>query len=462
MKRLVVIGDVLLDRDVEGTVERLCPDAPVPVVDQQHVTERPGGAGLAATLAALDSDVEVTLVAPVADDTGGRTLRRLLENARVTVCDWHDPGLTAEKERVHVSGRPIVRIDRGGHRRVLPAPPPTVSECVERADAVLVSDYGRGVTDDRSVRAALAKAIVEGVPVIWDPHPRGAAPVPGVAVATPNLAELALADADHHSDHDIAGPAGGDLERLVARARRVRTRWSTGAVCVTRGAAGAVLVMGDGAPLVVPVDEPVTELADACGAGDAFASACAAAFAGGAVGSEAIQRGVARAAAFVRAGGALAASADARVRSAPSSVAATDGTTVATGGCFDLLHAGHVATLQRARLLGDRLVVLLNGDRSVHRLKGPGRPIQSAEDRAAVLRSLSCVDDVVVFDEDTPVAALRALRPAVFVKGGDYSSTEIPEAPVLAEWGGVVVTVPYLAGRSTTGLVHQMGAAGVV
>ena len=127
---------------------------------------------------------------------------------------------------------------------------------------------------------------------------------------------------------------------------------------------------------------------------------------------------------------------------------------VATGGCFDLLHPGHVSVLEAARRLGDCLIVCLNSDRSVHRLKGPGRPLQSEQDRATVLRALRCVDEVVVFDEDTPVETLRTLRPDVWVKGGDYAGIELPEAAVLAEWGGVAVTVPYQAGRSTTGLVE--------
>ena len=136
-------------------------------------------------------------------------------------------------------------------------------------------------------------------------------------------------------------------------------------------------------------------------------------------------------------------------------VRAAGGTVVATGGCFDLLHAGHVSLLNAARSLGDRLVVLLNSDRSVARLKGPDRPIQSEDDRREVLLALGCVDDVVIFDEDTPVAALERLRPQVWVKGGDYSGLDLPESAVLSRWGGQAVTVPYLSGRSTTRLIME-------
>jgi rfaE bifunctional protein nucleotidyltransferase chain/domain len=136
-------------------------------------------------------------------------------------------------------------------------------------------------------------------------------------------------------------------------------------------------------------------------------------------------------------------------------VRATGGVVVATGGCFDLLHAGHVATLRAARALGDCLVVLCNSDESIRRLKGDGRPLQSAADRAAVLEALDCVDAVEVFDTDTPVPALDALRPDIFAKGGDYAIDDLPEAAALARWGGQAVVLPYLAGRSTTRLVQE-------
>ncbi|HEX2179216.1 MAG TPA: D-glycero-beta-D-manno-heptose 1-phosphate adenylyltransferase, partial [Actinomycetota bacterium] len=141
-------------------------------------------------------------------------------------------------------------------------------------------------------------------------------------------------------------------------------------------------------------------------------------------------------------------------------VKATGGTVVATGGCFDLLHTGHIQTLQSARALGDCLIVTLNSDRSVARLKGPDRPLVGEEERAAVLAALGCVDAVVVFDEDTPERALEALKPDVFVKGGDYALTEIPEKQLLESWGGQVAIVPYLKGRSTSALIRRMAGSG--
>jgi rfaE bifunctional protein nucleotidyltransferase chain/domain len=167
---------------------------------------------------------------------------------------------------------------------------------------------------------------------------------------------------------------------------------------------------------------------------------------------------------FVAAGGAAAVPVP--TRAAPpvpedvvQRVRAAGGTVVATGGCFDLLHAGHVALLRAARALGDCLVVCLNSDDSVRRLKGPSRPLVPAVDRARVLQALEYVDAVMVFDEDTPVDVLRRIRPDVWAKGGDYAGTDVPESAVLEEWGGQAVVLPYLKGRSTTGLVRTAAGA---
>jgi rfaE bifunctional protein nucleotidyltransferase chain/domain len=210
---------------------------------------------------------------------------------------------------------------------------------------------------------------------------------------------------------------------------------------------------------------------DPCGAGDRFAVAAAAALGEGLVTTEAVQTAVHRAAEYVAAGGPASlpptrAPYDASRAPYGTSRASLDagefaervraqgGTVVATGGCFDLLHAGHVATLEAARRLGDCLVVLVNSDDSVRRLKGPARPLVPVADRVRVLEALECVDAVLVFDEDTPVEAIRQVRPHVWAKGGDYAGYEVPEARTLAEWGGQAVVLPYLQGRSTTALVQ--------
>ena len=446
---LVVVGDALLDVDLVGTASRLTPDAPVPVVEDVETRERPGGASLAAVLAAASRDV--VLVAPMADDEGAERLRALLDG-RVQLIPVPAGGGTAVKRRVRVGGHSVVRIDSGDPVVRLRALPAEAEEAIRTAGAVLVADYGRGTTAADDVRAALTAA--HG-PVVWDPHPRGADPVPSARLVTPNGAEAARVAVAAGLD-----VVGDGLAAVGARAEALIRHWEVGAVAVTLGARGALLSYGEGAPMVVPA-VPVTG-GDPCGAGDAFAAAAAQALADGAVTGEAVSAAVAAASAFVARGGASAWDADEpNVVAEPGAdgviarVRAAGGTVVATGGCFDLLHPGHVATLRAARGLGDCLVVCINSDASVRRLKGPARPLVTAADRARVLEALEFVDAVEVFDEDTPAEVLDRLRPDVWAKGGDYAGADLPEAAVLRRWGGQAVVLPYLDGHSTTALVAR-------
>jgi D-beta-D-heptose 7-phosphate kinase/D-beta-D-heptose 1-phosphate adenosyltransferase len=467
---LVVIGDTLLDRDVDGSVSRVCPDAPVPVLDERSTTDRPGGAGLAALLAAA-LGFDVTLVTALADDAGGARLRELVAAAGVRVHALPIAGPTAEKIRLRAGGQTLLRLDRGGAVQPPGEPPQAVLAALRGAGAILVSDYGRGVAGQPVLRRAIA-GLATSVPVVWDPHPRGPGAVVGVRLVTPNEAEVLALTEQRAEEH-----RGGSRLNTVARsAHELCRRWRAGAAVVTMGARGALLCHPGGAPLMVAA--PTGSAGggvDTCGAGDRFAAAAAAALARGALVSEAVQDAVRQASAYVAAGGParLTAVASRTVPSAGRTVPSADtadgfaeaaavvakvrasgGTVVATGGCFDLLHAGHLATLQAARRLGDCLIVCLNSDRSVAGLKGPDRPLTSQHDRGRLLMALDCVDAVIVFDESTPNAVLSRLRPDIWVKGGDYggggAGTDLPEAELVRRWGGQTVIVPYLDGRSTT------------
>ncbi|MGY1682958.1 D-glycero-beta-D-manno-heptose 1-phosphate adenylyltransferase [Geodermatophilus sp. SYSU D01176] len=455
---LVVVGDALLDVDLVGTASRLTPDAPVPVVEDVETRERPGGAALAAVIAARATRREVVLVTPMADDEDADRLRALLAG-RVRLVEIPATGGTVVKRRVRVGDHSVARIDSGAPVAGLGALPDEAAAAVRDAAAVLVADYGRGTTADPAVRALLGEA---GGPVVWDPHPRGADPVPSVRLVTPNGAEAARVAALAGMAAGVAADGDG-LAAVGARAEALIRHWGVGAVAVTLGARGALLSYGEGAPMVVPAT-PVTG-GDPCGAGDSFAAAAAIALADGAVTGEAVAAAVAFAGGFVARGGASAW--DASDTGRPDVVAepgadgviarvrAAGGTVVATGGCFDLLHPGHVATLRAARGLGDCLVVCINSDDSVRRLKGPSRPLVTAADRARVLGALEFVDAVVVFDEDTPAEVIGRLRPDVWAKGGDYAGADLPEAAVLRGWGGQAVVLPYLDGHSTTALVER-------
>ena len=450
---LVVIGDTLLDIDLHGRAGRLTPDAPVPVLDELVEHPRPGGAGLAALMAATQG-AEVVLVTALGHDDAGARVRMLLERAGVEVRTLPYDGPTPVKERVRAGGQSLLRLDRGVGDGTVGEPDGSLADVLSGASAVLVSDYGRGVSGVPALRGWLAQ--VSGrVPVVWDPHVRGADPVPGVRLVTPNESEAA----DFASRLD-ASAAGRSLARASRHADVLVSGWHAQAVVVTLGERGALLSYGAGAPAVLPAP-PVTAL-DTCGAGDRFAVSAALALASGAVTAEAVEAAVHDAARYVGAGGPASLVPQAHVpaprsesaEEAARRVRAGGGTVVATGGCFDLLHAGHVASLRAARSLGDCLVVCLNSDESVRRLKGPGRPLVPAPDRARVLEALECVDAVLVFDDDTPVEALRRLRPQVWAKGGDYAGQDLPESAVLGEWGGQAVVLPYLDGRSTTSLVR--------
>ena len=445
-RRLVVVGDALLDRDVAGRAERLSPDAPVPVVDVEGETVRPGGAGLAAALAAADGHA-VTLVAAVAGDKAGDEMRAALAERGVDLLALGLDGPTPEKVRVLAGARPVARLDRGDRGARVGEPDAAALRALRDAGVVLVSDYGRGVAAQATVREQLA-ALPAAIPVVWDPHPKGPAPIPGVTLATPNQAEgRRFADAD-----DDAPPA--------AVAAVLRERWDAVAVALTLGAGGAVLAHGGGTPMLVPAHP--ARGGDPCGAGDRFASTAAAALGAGALPSEAVVTAVDAATAFVAAGGASAQGPTPNAqRPTPDPFALANrvrsdgGTVVATGGCFDVLHAGHVALLERARRLGDCLIVCLNSDASVRRLKGADRPVSPEGDRVAVLEALQCVDAVAVFDEDTPEPVLDRLRPHVWAKGGDYAGADLPEAELVASWGGQALVLPYIAGRSSSRLIER-------
>jgi rfaE bifunctional protein nucleotidyltransferase chain/domain len=464
---LCVVGDALLDVDWNGTVDRVCRDAPAPVLETPAERARPGGAALAAVLAAA-SGARVTLVTALSDDADGHRLADLLRGAAVRIVDLGLDGPTPVKLRLRAGEQSIARVDKGCSPIVPPGPwSSAAGAAIAEADALLVSDYGRGVAALPEVAAVVSS--FPG-PTVWDPHRNGPRPPIATTLATPN----------HVEAHHLAGYAGPPPDRLpevVALARSLTARLGCRAA-VTAGLLGAVVTDGRSAPTVVPT---IPVHGDACGAGDQFAASAVLALAEGACVVTAVERAVADARAFVAggdeaamrgSGSAALAGHDPVVRLHPVPMAAaTDtaataaavrragGLVIAAGGCFDVLHTGHVRLLEEARQLGDYLVVCLNGDDSVRRLKGPGRPLNLAEDRATVLRSLASVDAVIVFDEDTPCRVLRALRPHLFVKGADYRGVDLEEREVLAEWGGQVVLLPLIGGRSTTRLISAAADA---
>jgi bifunctional ADP-heptose synthase (sugar kinase/adenylyltransferase) len=345
---LVVVGDLLLDREVVGTVDRLCPEAPVPVLAERSIVDRPGGAGLAALFAAAGagddepgpggsdgSGREVVLVTAVSADAGGDRLRELLARTGVRLVELPLDGPTPEKIRLRAGDHLLLRLDRGDGDGEVGTAPAEALDAIRSAGTVLVSDYGRGIIAHPQVRAALTERAGR-VPVVWDPHPRGDTPVPATRLVTPNRSEAAgfvstLGAGGWRADsaggewslvgltmnHNGNGNGNGhkrpgarrdrsaaDLAAAANAAIRLRRVWSAGAVVVTLADKGAVLSDGVHPPLLVP--PPFPAHGDSCGAGDRFASAAAAALADGQPVLEAVTTAVTAATAFVAAGGALA------------------------------------------------------------------------------------------------------------------------------------------------------------
>jgi rfaE bifunctional protein nucleotidyltransferase chain/domain len=446
---LTVIGDALLDRDWEGGVERITPDAPAMVFEESTRTVRPGGAALAASLA-VDSGTAVTLVAAVGVEGAGAELRELLDAAGVEIVDV-DPGArTAEKIRIRAGGQTLLRIDRRPATSAHLSTAAAVA-ALEACDGVLVADYGGAIASDLRLRPLLEDA-ARSRPVVWDPHPRGATPVRGVDTVTPNVREAA-------AFAGMATPGPHDVQEITAIAGAVLARWGS-AIAVTAGELGAVLLEPAQPPHYVSTT-PVR--GDPCGAGDQLAASYTRERARGGSRHEALITAVADARRFVAGGAANVRPlrpVDEPALQVAERARAEGRRVVLASGCFDLLHAGHVQLLQQARRLGDHLVVAINSDASVRRLKGAHRPIVPQHDRMETLRALECVDAVMVFEEDTPAATIDRLRPHVYVKGDDYAGRPLPEQAVLSRHGVQLVLIPLKHGRSTSSLVERAASGG--
>jgi D-beta-D-heptose 7-phosphate kinase/D-beta-D-heptose 1-phosphate adenosyltransferase len=469
-RAVLVLGEAILDTYLEGAATRLCPEAPAPVVSLAERRDLPGGAAnTAANARALGG--RVSFLAAAGTDREGDTLREALSGAgvpteHVLAC----PGRrTLAKTRVLAGGQTLLRIDQGSTGDLDPAAEAALlarlAELFPAADAVVVSDYRYGVVTPRVLRA-LAELRARHPRVLVADSPRlhlfGDLGLTAAKLNYPEAAALlgvmALPDGAARAD-GLAGHADRLLELT-----------GTCCVAVTLDSDGALLLERGRAPhrIAGPGVRPTC----AAGAGDTFTAALALALAAGAEARQAAALASAAAAvAVAKEGTAVCTAAELRGQLAAGGKFVADlgqlaqrvaahkregRRVVLTNGCFDLLHRGHVTLLGQARALGDVLVVALNTDDGVRRLKGPGRPVNPLEDRAGVLAALACVDHLTAFGEDTPCEVIRALKPDVFVKGGDYTRERLPEVPLVEELGGVVRILTYLEERSTTGIIRKI------
>ena len=469
--RVLVVGDIMLDRYVSGEVRRISPEAPIPVLRAQARRRVLGGAGnVAQNVASLGA--LAALVGVVGDDPAATEIADMLaETPAIAGRLIPIAGRpTAVKTRFMAGGHQLLRldeevaepIDAGTEDRVLAA----IAEALPDVGVVVLSDYGKGVLTDRVLREVIAMARAAGTPVIADPKRADFTAYTGVDLLTPNALEVTQA----------TGIATGDDDSAAAAGQAARAQAAAGAVLVTRSEKGMSLVWEGAAPLHVPTR--ARAVADVSGAGDTVVAALAVALAAGAslpqaaalanvaagiavgkLGTATVLRAELADALHSHAAHAL----DHKVvdrETAIERVAAwrRAGLKVGfTNGVFDLIHPGHVRSLALARAACDRLVVALNTDASVRRLKGPTRPVQTETARATVMAAMEAVDLVLLFGEDTPLEIITALLPDVLVKGADYKPEDVVGADVVQAHGGRLVLIPLEAGHSTTGTIQRIG-----
>lgn len=474
-RRVLCVGDVMEDRFIYGEVKRISPEAPVPVVRITRESKALGGAGnVVRNLTALGASC--AFVAMIGDDRAGREVTELLA-AMPTVEPYLRVTRTREttiKNRFFsLDGHHLLRADRETTTPIVAAEVEHLARAAidqaAGADIIVLSDYAKGIFAGDLARRVINTAAKAGKSVIVDPKGTDYGRYAGADVITPNRAELAEA---------TGLPVDGD-DAIVAAARKLLADTGIRAAVVTRSSDGMTVVSGDGLVMHLPAES--REISDVTGAGDTVVATLAVALSAGASLVDAARlANVAAGVVVARHGTAVAAVADigqalmhrdlAMVESKcvdlATAVARVDdwrrrGLKVGyTNGCFDLLHPGHVSLLAQARAACDRLIVGLNSDASVKRLKGEGRPVQSETARAAVMASIGHVDLVAIFDEDTPLRQIEALKPDVLVKGSDYSRATVIGADVVERHGGRVILADLMPAFSTTATIAALKRGG--
>ena len=460
---VLVVGDIMLDRYWHGGTSRISPEAPVPVVKVDHIEERPGGAGnVALNVASLGA--ECCLVGLTGNDEPSQALQQTLSSANIN-CQFvrDDSVATITKLRIISRHQQLIRLDfedaQDDYAEI--SLEQTVMDQLEQANLLLLSDYAKGAI--KQPQALIAAAKLAGIPILVDPKGTDFARYRGATLLTPNF----------HEFEAVVGTCKDD-STIIARARDLIAEHDLQALLVTRGEHGMTLVQKDDqdahhfpakAKEVYDVtgagDTVIATLASSLAAGEDLVTATAlanlaAGIVVGKLGTAAINRVELRRATLGDSETGLGVVSEEQLATAMASAKADGERIVMTNGCFDILHSGHVHYLNQARELGDRLIVAVNDDDSVTRLKGPGRPVNSVERRMAVLAGLCAVDWVVSFSEDTPERVISQLLPDVLVKGGDYKVEEIAGGKQVMANGGEVKILGFVDGVSTTGIIDAM------
>jgi D-beta-D-heptose 7-phosphate kinase/D-beta-D-heptose 1-phosphate adenosyltransferase len=467
--KVLVVGDIMLDRYIVGDVERISPEAPVPVLRHVHRYERPGGAAnVAMNLAGLGC--QALLAGFWGGDAEGRELTQLMGQAGVdtrgvvegtlpTISKTRIVGRTQQMMRLDVESRepvPQEEMDRLLGR---------LDELVREADAVVLSDYAKGALTTEICAAVIRAARAGGKPVLADPKTRDFAKYEGATTVCPNLGELAAA----------TGVESFRTEALLEAGQELVRRNGFEYLVVTMSEKGISVLRPDGKDFYSPAR--AREVFDVSGAGDTVIATLAAALAGGLAIETAVELANVAAGLVVGKVGTVPIARHELITELTPSAGYSTGekvlelqqlqmrirnwresgeTIVFTNGCFDILHVGHITLLEECRRFGSKLVLGLNADASISRLKGPERPIVKEMERARVMAALAAIDAVVLFTEDTPLELIRAIQPDVLVKGGDYSVGTVVGADDVVAAGGRVEIVPTVHGFSTTNIVNKL------
>ncbi len=463
--RILVAGDVMLDRYWHGDAGRISPEAPVPVVRVETEEWRAGGAGnVALNIASLGG--QVSLFGVVGDDEAARQLEQILENPLIRSFFTHLPDCpTITKLRVISRHQQLIRLDFENGFPVYPltGTPPEFTQQLAASDLLLLSDYAKGTLRDITLFIDSARAA--GKRVLIDPKGTDFIRYRGATLITPNMSEFEA----------VVGGCDSE-QQLVQRGAKLLEQLDLEALLVTRGERGMTLLERERPPRHLPTH--AREVFDVTGAGDSVIAVLATALAGGMPLEAATHLANVAAGVVVGKLGTAAASLEelrmalseqeavhrgvideAGLLAAVERVRSQGETIVFTNGCFDLLHAGHVAYLERAAQLGDRLVVAVNVDASVTALKGEGRPVNPLAQRMAVLAALNCVDWVIAFDEPTPERLICRLQPDFLIKGGDNDPEQIPGGACVRRSGGEVRVMPFVPGCSTTAMIERIRRA---
>ena len=467
--RCLVIGDLMLDEYLWGKAERISPEAPVQVVDVVREELRLGGAGnVVNNLVALGA--QVTVCSVIGEDENGRALLDDFTQRAVAVdAIFRDPARrTSRKTRVVASHQQIVRIDRESREPLSADMEDHVCRWVaahaDSFNVILLSDYLKGVLTARVIETVVAAARPKAIPVLVDPKGTDFSRYHGTTLLTPNRKEAEAA----------AGIAIRDSETLGQAAGLIMERAGLDNLLITRSEEGMSLFSRSGETVHIPT--VAREVFDVSGAGDTVLASLAIGVAAGLGMAEAarlanIAAGIAvgklgtstvSPAEIINAVALTHSDSDSKIKHLDVLTAiiaaekARGKQIVFTNGCFDLLHAGHVKYLQKARSLGDLLIMGLNSDASVRRLKGEKRPLIGEEERAHILAALDCIDYVVVFEEDTPLELITALKPDILAKGGDYTADGVVGKDVVEAYGGRVELVTFVDGKSTTNIIERI------